>query len=107
MFGVGIDEKSALLIDAGGIGRLAEGSAGSAWLVMPQGPAQILSKGQPLTLTDIRIVRLDLGSDLDFKSRRIGHPAAESLDSIVRGAPTRNSIASSIMMRDQVPPNEP
>ena len=107
VFGVGIDEKSALLIDAGGIGRLAEGSAGSAWLVMPQGPAQILSKGQPLTLTDIRIVRLDLGSDLDFKSRRIGHPAAESLDSIVRGAPTRNSIASSIMMRDQVPPNEP
>jgi cyanophycinase len=88
-FGLGIDEKSALLIDAGGLGRLAEGSAGSAWLVMPQRPATVLSKGQPLTLTDVRIVRMDLGSDFDFKSRHIGHPGAESLDSIVRGVPRR------------------
>jgi cyanophycinase len=88
-FGLGIDEKSALLIDAGGLGRLAEGSAGSAWLVMPQRPAAALSKGQPLTLTDVRIVRLDLGSELDFKSRQIRHPGAESLDSIVRGVPRR------------------
>jgi cyanophycinase len=106
-FGLGIDEKSALLIGAGGVGRLAEGSAGSAWLVMPQRPAAVLSTGQPLTLNDVRIVRLDLGSELDFKSRRIDHAGAESLDSIVRGAPPQNSIATAIMMRDLVPPNEP
>jgi hypothetical protein len=34
-----------LLIDASGVGRLAEGSAGNAWLVMPQRPAAVLSKG--------------------------------------------------------------
>jgi hypothetical protein len=56
---------------------------------MPQRPAAVLSKGQPLTLTDVRIVRMDLGSDFDFKSRHIGHPGAESLDSIVRGVPRR------------------
>jgi cyanophycinase len=106
-FGLGIDENSALLVDAGGLGRLAEGSAGSAWLVMPQRPAAELSKGQPLTLTDVRIVRMDLGSDLDFKSRQIDHPGAESLDSIVRGEPPQNSIATPIMMRRLVPPNEP
>jgi cyanophycinase-like exopeptidase len=106
-FGLGIDEKSALLIDAGGLGRLAEGSAGSAWLVMPQRPAVVLSKGQPLTLTDVRIVRLDMGSELDFKSRQIGRPGAESLDSIVRGTPPANSIATPIILRDKVPPNEP
>jgi cyanophycinase len=97
-FGLGIDEKSALLIDAGGLGRLAEGSAGSAWLVMPQRPAAVLSKGQPLTLTDVRIVRMDLGSDFDFKSGQIGHPGAESLDSIVRGVSPQNSIATPILM---------
>jgi hypothetical protein len=32
---------------------------------------------------------MDLGSDFDFKSRHIGHPGAESLDSIVRGVPRR------------------
>jgi cyanophycinase len=106
-FGLGIDEKSALLIDAGGLGRLAQGSAGSAWLVMPQRPAAVLSKGQPMTLTDVRIVRMDLGSDLDFKSRQVGHPGAETFDSIVRGVPPRNSIATPIMMRLVAPPDEP
>lgn len=106
-FGLGIDEKSAVLIDAGGLGRLAEGSAGSAWLVMPQQPAAVLSKGEPMTLTDIRIVRMDMGSELDFKSRQIGHPGAESIDSIVRGVPPRDSIAAPIMMRQVVPPDEP
>jgi len=106
-FGLGIDERSAVLVDAGGIGRLAEGSAGSAWLVMPQRPAAVLSKGRPLTLTDVRIVRMDLGSELDFKSRQIGRPGAESLDSIVDGVPPRNSIATPIMLREVAPRDEP
>jgi cyanophycinase len=106
-FGLGIDEKSALLVDADGIGRLAEGSAGSAWLVMPQRPAEVLSKGQPITLTDVRIVRMDMDSELDFKSRQTGRPGAESLDSIVGGVPPQNSIATAIMLRRVVPPDEP
>jgi cyanophycinase len=107
VFGVGIDEKSALLIDSGGVGRLAEGSSGSAWIVMPQRSVAVLSKGQPITLNDVRIVRMDLASSLDFNSRRIAHPGAESLDNIVRGVPPQNSIASPIMMRAVAPPNEP
>jgi hypothetical protein len=55
----------------------------------------------------VRIVRLNLGSDLDLKSRQIRHPGAESLDSIVRGVPPENSIATPIMLRLTVPPNEP
>jgi cyanophycinase-like exopeptidase len=106
-FGLGVDEKSALLVDAAGIGRLAPGSAGSAWLVMPQRPATVLSKGQPLTLSDVRIVRMDVGSELDFRSSQVSHPGAQSLDSIVGGVPPQNSIATPIMMRQVVPRDEP
>ncbi len=35
-FGIGVDEKTAVLVGVDGIGRIAAGSAGSAWLVMPQ-----------------------------------------------------------------------
>jgi len=106
VIGVGVDEKSALLIGADGIGRMAGGSAGSAWLVKQQRPAAILAAGQPLTLQDIRIVRLDQGSSLDFGRREVLHPAAETSDSIERGAPVRESIASPIMLRNVVPPDE-
>ena len=106
VIGVGVDEKSALLIGADGIGRMADGSAGSAWLVKEQRPAAILAAGQPLTLRDIRIVRLDQNSSLDFGRREVLHPAAETTDSIERGAPLRESIASPIMLRNVVPPDE-
>jgi cyanophycinase len=106
-FGLGVDERTALLVDAGGIGRLAQGSAGSAWVIMPQRPAAVLAKGQPITLADVHIVRMGLSSDFDFKSRQIGRPDAESLDSIVGGVPPQNSIATPIMMRQVVPPDEP
>jgi cyanophycinase len=104
-FGVGVDEHSALLIDAQGIGRLADGSAGSAWIVMPQRAAATLKPGEPLTLTDIRILRIDRGGSLDFKSRRVDHPAAQITDSIERGVPNRDALLP-MMLRDVVPDNE-
>jgi cyanophycinase len=106
VFGIGIDERSALLIGADGIGRMAKGSAASAWVIMPQQPATILEKGQPLTMSGIRIVRLDQGSSLDLKSREVHAAAAETIDSIERGAPVKKSIASPIMLRSTVPAGE-
>jgi cyanophycinase len=100
VFGVGIDERTAMLIGVDGVGRLAEGSAGSAWLIMPQRAATVLSAGQALSLPELRIVRLDAGSEFNFKTRAVGHPAAETLDSIERGALAKDSIASPILMRD-------
>jgi cyanophycinase len=106
VFGIGIDEKTALTIGGDGVGRLATGSAGSAWVVTPQRPATTLVAGQPLTMSDIRITRLDLDSRIDLKSREVSHPAAETIDSIERGMPAKGSIASPIMMRSVVPPDE-
>jgi beta-aspartyl-peptidase (threonine type) len=106
VFGVGVDEKSALLIGADGIGRMAEGSAGTAWLVMPRRADVHLVRGQPLSLDGIRIVRLDQSGRIDFKTRAIDHPLAQTVDSIERGTPTHESIATPILKRDIVPPDE-
>lgn len=106
VFGIGIDENTALLIGSDGIGRLAEGSAGSAWAVMPQKPSATLTPGEALTLRDIRIVRLDWNSSINLKTRAISRAAAQTIDSIERGTPTQNSLTSSMMMRSVAPPNE-
>jgi cyanophycinase len=105
-YGIGLDEKTAMLIGPDGVGRLAAGSAGSAWVVMPQRAPAVMTSGQPLTLDDIRIVKMDQGSSIDLKTRVVDHPAAETRDSIERGVAVRPSIASPIMMRDLVPANE-
>jgi beta-aspartyl-peptidase (threonine type) len=105
VFGVGIDERSALLIGSDGIGRMAQGSAGTAWVVMPR-PHQTLVRGQPLTLEDIRIVRVDQSGSVDFKTRAVRHPLAQTVDSIEHGNPTHESIATPILRRSVVPDNE-
>ena len=106
VFGIGVDEKSALLIGADGVGRLAEGSAGSAWVVTPQEPASILVKGQPLTLRAIRIVRLDPKSGIDLRTRETTLASAEVTDSIEHGAAAQDALTSPMMMRSVVPPDE-
>ncbi len=105
-FGIGVDEQSAVLVGADGIGRLAAGSAGSAWVVVPGRAASVLAEGQPLSMDDIRIDRLDGRGSIDLGTRRVSHPAAMTVDAIERGAPARMSIASPIMMRNVVPSDE-
>jgi cyanophycinase len=106
VFGMGIDEKSALLIGSDGVGRLAEGSAGSVWVIMPGRQADTLTAGQPLTMRDVRIIRLDQGGSIDLKTRLVSHAAAETTDSIEHGIPARHSIAWPIMLRAAPPPDE-
>ena len=105
VFGIGLDERTALLIGADGVGRIAAGSAGSAWIVMPQRPAAVLAKGQPLSIEDVRILRMDRSSSIDLQSRAVAQPAASTIDSIERGSPTHDSIASPILMRDGPDPS--
>lgn len=105
-FGIGIDENSALLIGADGVGRMAAGSAGSAWIVRPQQPARVLAAGQPLSMADIRITRLTGSGTIDLTTGDVADAAAETLDTIERGALTRASIASPILLRTVVPTHE-
>ena len=106
IFGIGVDEKTALLIGADGIGRIAAGSAGSAWLVMPRRPATILRKDQPLSIADIVLARLDTAGSIDLKSRNVRHAAAAAHISIEQGKLIGESIATPIIMRDAAPPDE-
>ena len=106
IFGIGVDEKTALLVGADGIGRLAAGSAGSAWIVTPQKPASNLVAGKPLSMAAIRLVQLGADSSLDLKTRSVSRPAAEATISIRDGKLVGESIAAKILTRDKPLPGE-
>jgi cyanophycinase len=106
IFGLGIDEKTALLVDATGHAQLAAGSAGSAWLVVPTQPATTLVKGQPLTIRGVQIVRLGPESTLELKTHAVQRALAATEVSIDHGVPSRDALTAAMMLRDQVPPDE-
>lgn len=106
LIGLGIDENTALLIDGNGIGRLAEGSTGSAWVIRPQRPPDVLAAGQPLSIRNVRIVRLGPESRLDLNTQTVSRPLAETNEAIERGTPADNALVSPIMLRTVVPPDE-
>jgi cyanophycinase len=103
--GLGVDEKTAVLIGADGIGRLAPDSAGSAWLVRQPAPATILKPGQPLTLERVEVTRLGTASSIDLKSMRVRAAGATATVGIVGGHPTSTPPLQNIL-RERVPPNE-
>lgn len=106
VLGIGIDEKSALLIGADGVGRLAAGSPGSAWIVLPQKPATDLAPGKPLSMADIRLVQLGAEGSINLKTRAVHKPAADVALSIKDGKLVGDSIAAKILARDQPQPGE-
>jgi len=106
IFGIGVDEKTALLIDADGTGRLAEGSAGSAWIVQPQRAATNLTAGKSLSMADIRLVQLGARGSIDLKTRAVHQSTAETTISILDGKPTADSIGTKILTRDKPQPGE-
>lgn len=106
IFGLGIDEKTALLIDTNGQAQLAAGSAGSAWLTRLTRPPSTLSRGQPLSVRGVQVVRLGPDSRLDLKTRTVQHPLAATEVAIERGVPSEDSLTAAMMLRDKVPPDE-
>jgi cyanophycinase len=106
IFGIGVDEATALLVGQDGTARLAEGSKGSVWLVRPSQPASVLVKGQKLSIADLAIERLDGASILDLADRAVQHPAATATVSIDKGDLTEPSIISPLLQRETPPPHE-
>jgi len=106
VYGIGVDEKTALLIGADGIGRLAAGSAGSAWIVQPQKAATDLAPGKPLSIADVRLVQLGAAGSLDLKTRAVSKPVAAATISIRAGKLDAESLASKIFTRDKPLPGE-
>jgi cyanophycinase len=72
--GLGVDQGSALCVEASGIGHLHSLSKGFAWLVQPRGIAKI-EPNHPLNYAAVRITGVGADGAIDLNSLRIRHPA--------------------------------
>ena len=106
VYGVGVDERTAMLVDASGSGRLLEGSEGSAWVVSLPTQTPRLTAGQPLNLARVRVARMDPRSRLALGSGQVTLPVATTILNIVGGRAAEESSASAILRRETVPPDE-
>jgi len=95
-----------LLIGADGVGRLASGSAGSAWIVRPQKGATNLAAGKPLSIADIDLLQLGTDGSIDLKTRSVHEPTAQTTISIKHGKLVGDSLAAKILTRDKSLPGE-
>lgn len=81
--GIGVDEKTALCVDAKGIGRLFTSGSGYAWLVEPQGqPA--MARG-PLDWPEVKITGIGPESVIDLKTLKVASPAFGGTASVKGG----------------------
>ncbi|MEP6483046.1 MAG: cyanophycinase [Rudaea sp.] len=103
--GIGVDEHTALLVDENGSAKLAVGSHGSAWMVTPQEPAQLVA-GKPLTMRNIQLTRIDAKSRVDVPAHKVEAAGATITMSIDGGKLVEPSIASKMLMRDRALPDE-
>ena len=106
IYGVGVDEHTALLIDAKGMARVAAGSAGSVWFVLQTEPPSLLRRGSALSVERLRLVRLGIAGTFDFAARSAAGAAADATISLKAGKPTAPSIASPILLREKAPEGE-
>lgn len=88
--GLGVDEGSALCVEADGTARLHTPNGGFAWLVVPQGQPH-LAPGKPLAWSGIRITGIGAQSVLDLNTMAVANPAfsgvASARDGRLSGVP--------------------
>lgn len=106
VFGIGVDEHSALLVGADGIGQLARGSAGAAWIVLPAKLVQMPERGKPLSIAAWRLVRMNGASRINLATRGVDKPDAQATISLRNGKLVGRSIAAPILQRTVTPSDE-
>lgn len=82
--GLGIDEDSALTIEADGTGRLYTLSDGHAWLVQPDG-APAFGPDGALDWTAVRLTGIGPESTIDFNTMQVSNPAFSGVASVDNG----------------------
>jgi cyanophycinase len=75
MVGIGVDEDTALCVEADGRGRVLSRNGGYAWLVMPQHTADRLRDGEPLDFHAIPVTGVGSGSLLHLDGFRVDDAA--------------------------------
>jgi len=83
--GIGVDEDTALCVEADGRGRVYSLVDGYAWLVMPHHTADRLNDGQALEFTSVPVTGVGSGSRLQLDGFRVDDPAFKAVASVVDG----------------------
>ena len=71
LIGIGVDETTALAVEADGQARVLTGDAGKVWLVQPAHAASVLVLGQPLSIEGVRVTGLDSNSRYHLPSGKV------------------------------------
>lgn len=82
--GLGIDESSALTVDANGQGRFYSKSHGLAYLVQPQGLPKSAAH-EPLTYAAVRVTGCDEAGVIDMRTLQVHHPAFSEVVTVRAG----------------------
>ncbi|MGH8053213.1 MAG: cyanophycinase [Stenotrophomonas sp.] len=83
--GIGVDEDTALCVEADGRGRVYSLNDGYAWLVMPRHAATRLSNGEPLDFSAIPVTGVGEGSRLHLDGFKVDNAAFTAVASVVDG----------------------
>ena len=87
LLGIGVDERTALCLEADGKGRVwTSAPAGRVWLIMPQQAPEVLADGVPLTVRDVKVAGAGPDSTVNIHQRTVEKPASVRNVSVVRGA---------------------
>jgi len=105
-YGIGVDERTAVLIEADGTGHIVAGSRGSAWVVTLDGANPVLAPGQPFSANRVRIDQMTQASVLRAMNGVVEHPASVNRVRIDAGAVVADEPLKSMMVRDRAPSDE-
>jgi cyanophycinase len=83
--GIGVDEDTALCVEADGRGRVYSLDDGYAWLVMPRHTADRLSNGQSLEFSSIPVTGVGTGSRLYLDGFKVEDAAFTAVASVIDG----------------------
>ncbi|CUS46721.1 MAG: isoaspartyl peptidase/L-asparaginase [Pseudomonadota bacterium] len=82
--GIGVDEKTALCVDADGSATLHTLDGGHAWLVEPQG-APGATAGRPLDWAAVKVTGIGTDGTLDLRTLKVTSPAFGGTASVKAG----------------------
>ena len=83
--GIGVDEDTALCVEADGRARVYSLNDGYAWLVMPRSTAARLSDGESLEFSSIPVTGVGTGSRLHLDGFKVDNAAFTAMASVVDG----------------------
>ncbi len=106
VYGIGVDERTALLIDSEGVGHVVAGSQGSVWVVSLDGARWTLVPGRPLSAQNVRVTQLTRDGTFHSKDGVVDEPASVKRVSVESTAVLADEPLRSMMLRDQVPAGE-